>query len=127
MIRLIQRTAALLYVTAAGLAAQDPTLALVGGRVLDGFGGPILETGSCSSRGSASWPGRLISPRAWAAIFVGPMAHDQARSVIDEFVVNPSVNSSWRLAVTHRRFTGCIPVSVASVAALASMRHRRIV
>ena len=28
-----------------GLAAQQPTLALVGGRVLDGFGGPILENG----------------------------------------------------------------------------------
>ena len=40
--------AALLHAlpTLPGLSAQQPTLALVGGRVLDGYGGPILENGT---------------------------------------------------------------------------------
>jgi imidazolonepropionase-like amidohydrolase len=45
---LLPRTALLLVALAASpipSSAQQPTLALVGGRVVDGFGGPILENG----------------------------------------------------------------------------------
>lgn len=39
-------TIAAATLTTATAAAQQPTLALVGGRVLDGYGGPVLENGT---------------------------------------------------------------------------------
>ncbi|MDH5588946.1 MAG: amidohydrolase family protein [Gemmatimonadota bacterium] len=44
--RTFAAVAALFLGALAPLAAQTPTLALVGGRVLDGYGGPILENGT---------------------------------------------------------------------------------
>ncbi|HSM59732.1 MAG TPA: amidohydrolase family protein, partial [Longimicrobiales bacterium] len=43
--RIAALTLLLAPLTVAPLGAQQPTLALVGGRVLDGFGGPVLENG----------------------------------------------------------------------------------
>lgn len=43
--RIAARTLLLAFLAVAPLGAQQPTLALVGGRVLDGFGGPVLENG----------------------------------------------------------------------------------
>lgn len=45
MIRIARSVLAALLLTAAGLTAQDAGLALVGGRILDGFGGPLIENG----------------------------------------------------------------------------------